>query len=137
MAIGPSCPRRLCSTAVEFCHNMLHDRFSCVIHRNCQIENFADADCINNFVTNHTIDLYGQIFLGVPCFSRGWVPANVVKRKFDPRIGTSRPFSSASEHVFRRTYWRRKRRHGNSLRATLKQVSAIKFLCFRKAADDD
>ena len=79
MAIGSACPRRPCSTAVEFLHNMLHDDLSLVPSIVFQIENFADADCINTFVTNHTTDLCGQTLLVVPCFLRSFVPANVGK----------------------------------------------------------
>jgi hypothetical protein len=81
---------------------MLHDDLSFVSFSVFQIENFADADCMNTLVTNHTIDLYGQTFHGVPCFLRSWVPANVVKCKLDPMIRISRPSSSALEQVFGR-----------------------------------
>ena len=53
------CPRRPCSTAVEFCHNMLHDDFSFVSHIVFQIENFAEADCINTFPSSSCFSSLG------------------------------------------------------------------------------
>ena len=41
VAIGSSCPRRLCSTAVEFCHNMMHDGLSFVSHSDSQRQGTA------------------------------------------------------------------------------------------------
>ena len=79
VAIGSACPRRPCSTAVEFCHNMLHNDLSSVIHIVIQIENLVDADCINTIVMNDTTDLCGQILLAVPWFLRSFDPGNVVK----------------------------------------------------------
>ena len=76
--IGSACPRRPCSTAVEFSHNMFRNDLSSVIHIVIQIENLVHADCLNTIVMNDTTDLCGQIPLAVPWYLRSFDPSNVV-----------------------------------------------------------